>query len=63
MPSIAGVDCGERRTHREAHAWLPLDRAGEWIVQLYQNWGKPEKAVEWTQKLGAAKSPATSVRH
>jgi hypothetical protein len=24
-----------------------LDRAREWIVQLYQAWGKPEKAAEW----------------
>jgi non-specific serine/threonine protein kinase/serine/threonine-protein kinase len=24
-----------------------LDRAREWIAQLYQAWGKPEKAAEW----------------
>jgi tetratricopeptide (TPR) repeat protein len=24
-----------------------LDRAREWIVQLYEAWGKPEKAAEW----------------
>jgi hypothetical protein len=24
-----------------------IDRAHEWLVQLYQAWGKPEKAVEW----------------
>ena len=24
-----------------------LDRAREWIVQLYQAWGKPAKAAEW----------------
>jgi hypothetical protein len=27
-----------------------LDRAREWIVQLYQAWGKPEKAAEWRKK-------------
>ena len=27
-----------------------LDRAREWIVQLYQAWGKPEKAAEWKKK-------------
>jgi len=27
-----------------------LDRAGEWIVQLYQAWGKPGKAAEWKKK-------------
>jgi hypothetical protein len=24
--------------------WYYLDRAHEWIVQLYQAWGKPAKA-------------------
>lgn len=27
-----------------------LDRAREWIVQLYVDWGKPGKAAEWKQK-------------
>jgi eukaryotic-like serine/threonine-protein kinase len=27
-----------------------LDRAREWIVQLYQGWGKPAKAAEWRKK-------------
>jgi tetratricopeptide (TPR) repeat protein len=27
-----------------------LDRAREWIVQLYQAWGKPGKAAEWRKK-------------
>jgi len=27
-----------------------LDRALEWIVQLYQAWGKPGKAAEWRKK-------------
>jgi eukaryotic-like serine/threonine-protein kinase len=28
-----------------------LEAAGPWIVRFYQDWGKPEKAVEWTQNL------------
>jgi len=24
-----------------------LDSAREWIVQMYEAWGKPEKAAEW----------------
>ena len=24
-----------------------LDLAREWLVQLYEAWGKPEKAAEW----------------
>jgi hypothetical protein len=42
---------------------IELDRAGQWIVQLYQDWGKPEQAAEWKEKLDAAKFPAASVRH
>ena len=26
-----------------------MDRAREWIVQLYQAWGKPQKAAEWSK--------------
>jgi tetratricopeptide (TPR) repeat protein len=33
-----------------------LDRAGEWIVQLYRAWGKPDLAAEWAQKLAPGKS-------
>jgi len=31
--------------------WYHLDRAREWLIQLYQHWGKPEKAAEWRKKL------------
>ncbi|MBV9036608.1 MAG: hypothetical protein JO182_19120 [Acidobacteriaceae bacterium] len=32
-----------------------LEQAGERIVQLYQDWGKPEKAAEWrVNSIGAA---------
>jgi serine/threonine protein kinase/Tfp pilus assembly protein PilF len=27
-----------------------LDRAHGWIVELYEGWGKPEKAAEWKKK-------------
>jgi serine/threonine protein kinase/tetratricopeptide (TPR) repeat protein len=30
--------------------WYHLDRAREWIVQLYQAWGKSDKAAEWRNK-------------
>jgi tetratricopeptide (TPR) repeat protein len=30
--------------------WYHLDRAREWLVQLYQAWGKPAKAAEWMKK-------------
>jgi eukaryotic-like serine/threonine-protein kinase len=28
-----------------------LTQGAEWIVQLYERWGKPEKAAEWKSKL------------
>ncbi|HEV3117397.1 MAG TPA: serine/threonine-protein kinase [Gemmataceae bacterium] len=46
--------------------WYHLDRAGEWIVQLYQDWKKPEMAAEWRKKGShTAKhgEPAVSWRH
>jgi tetratricopeptide (TPR) repeat protein len=30
--------------------WYYVDRAHEWLVKLYQDWGKPEKAAEWKKK-------------
>jgi hypothetical protein len=44
---------------RQRQATIPsgdrsaLDEAGQGIVKLYQNWGKPEKAAEWQQRLQA----------
>ncbi|HTT62820.1 MAG TPA: hypothetical protein VMG35_13290, partial [Bryobacteraceae bacterium] len=37
-----------------------LDRAHSWIVQLYEAWGKPEKAAEWKQKPQSTKSTASA---
>ena len=28
-----------------------LDEAGQSILKLYRDWGKPEKAAEWKQKV------------
>jgi serine/threonine protein kinase len=30
--------------------WYHLDRARDWIVELYVAWGNPEKAAEWKHK-------------
>jgi len=30
--------------------WYHLDRGREWLVQLYQAIGQPEKAAEWSQR-------------
>jgi tetratricopeptide (TPR) repeat protein/predicted Ser/Thr protein kinase len=35
-----------------------LDRAREWVVRLYEDWGKPEKAAEWRQRGVTQKSAA-----
>jgi serine/threonine protein kinase len=41
--------------------WYHLDRAGDWLVQLYQAWGKPLKATEWRKKLQASETSSFSV--
>jgi tetratricopeptide (TPR) repeat protein len=45
-----------------------LDRAREWLVQLYESWGKPEKAAEWkppsgsrSEGLGYSREPRTAL--
>jgi tetratricopeptide (TPR) repeat protein len=32
-----------------APAWFAVDRVGDWIPQLYDAWGKPERAGAWRQ--------------
>jgi len=29
--------------------------AAEWLVRLYDEWGKPEEAAKWREKLGAVR--------
>jgi serine/threonine protein kinase/Tfp pilus assembly protein PilF len=40
----------ERKGRMDVPDWYYVDRAHEWLVQLYQAWGKPEKAAEWKKK-------------
>jgi len=40
----------ERKPRMDLPDWYYVDRAHEWLVQLYQAWGKPEKAAEWKKK-------------
>ena len=44
------VERKERMGWMGVSNWYHLDRAREWILQLYQAWGKPEKAAEWRKK-------------
>ncbi len=39
-----------RKDRIEVPDWYHLDRAHEWLVQLYQAWGKAAKAAEWRKK-------------
>jgi eukaryotic-like serine/threonine-protein kinase len=39
-----------RKEHMGVPDWYHLDRAREWLVQMYEAWGKPEKAAEWKKK-------------
>jgi tetratricopeptide (TPR) repeat protein/tRNA A-37 threonylcarbamoyl transferase component Bud32 len=42
-----------RKMDASASAVYYFDRAGEWVVKLYQAWGRPDKATEWRRKLAA----------
>jgi tetratricopeptide (TPR) repeat protein len=37
----------QREATIPAASRIKLEQARKWIVQLYQDWGKPEKAAEW----------------
>jgi eukaryotic-like serine/threonine-protein kinase len=37
-----------------------LTHAGEWIVQLYRDWGKPEEVAAWGAKLESEKAATTT---
>jgi eukaryotic-like serine/threonine-protein kinase len=39
-----------RKNHMGVPDWYHLDRAREWLVEMYAAWGKPEKAAEWKKK-------------
>jgi len=39
-----------RKERMSVPDWYHLDRAREWIVQLYRAWGKLGKAAEWKKK-------------
>jgi eukaryotic-like serine/threonine-protein kinase len=39
-----------RKDRMEVPDRYHLDRARDWIVQLYRAWGKPGKAAEWRKK-------------
>jgi tetratricopeptide (TPR) repeat protein len=39
-----------RKDRMAAPDWYHLDRAREWIIQLYRASGKPKKAAEWRKK-------------
>jgi tetratricopeptide (TPR) repeat protein len=40
-----------------------LEQAGERLVQFYKDWGKPDKVMEWSQKLQVARSGAGAEPH
>jgi tetratricopeptide (TPR) repeat protein len=47
---VANYEGMSKRTGPEDNP-AALDQVGKLIVQLYQSWGRPDKAAEWTQRL------------
>ena len=39
-----------RKIHIDVPDRYPLKLAHQWLVQLYEAWGKPDKAAEWNRK-------------
>ena len=39
-----------------------LDQGGEWIVQLYRDWGQPQKAAVWRSRSPLIHQPDLSAR-
>jgi eukaryotic-like serine/threonine-protein kinase len=42
-----------RKDRIDVPDWYYLDRSGEWVSHLYNDWGKPKQAAEWRAKLAA----------
>jgi tetratricopeptide (TPR) repeat protein len=36
-----------RKAKMGAPEWYYLDRVRDWIIRMYEEWGKPQKAAEW----------------
>ena len=49
---------GLTRRRESIPSWFPgeLDQSADRIVQLYRDWGKPDKAAEWTSRLQRPRS-------
>jgi eukaryotic-like serine/threonine-protein kinase len=39
--------------------WYNLDLTRDWLVQLYEGWGKPAKAAKWSKSLQAGNTSST----
>ena len=49
---LARLDSEILPDRRDAH--FTASESEEWIVRMYQDWGKPEKADEWRKKVAVA---------
>ena len=55
---LSGYDGMARLQSRiPVHSQQAVARAGQWIVQMYQEWGKAERASEWRARLLKIASP------
>ena len=48
-----GMASAPRSTNQNNTSRFSRDQAGEAIVQMYADWGRPEKQNEWREKTGA----------
>jgi tetratricopeptide (TPR) repeat protein len=50
----------ERRARMSPAEFSSLKKAGDRIIGMYQEWGRPQKAAEWRQKNGSAAVASTT---
>jgi eukaryotic-like serine/threonine-protein kinase len=50
----------KRKNRIDVPDWYHVDRAGEWLVELYRGWGRPKEAADWRARVAAvAGAPAS----
>jgi hypothetical protein len=54
LEGYAGMSA--RKARMEVPDWYHLERARDWLVQLYQAWGKRTKAAEWQKSVPARRA-------
>jgi tetratricopeptide (TPR) repeat protein len=50
----------KRKNRIDVPDWYHVDRAGEWLVELYRGWGRPKEAADWRARVAAVAGASAS---